>query len=254
MNFKGLSSREKILAAIVVLVFVGGGYGLLRAKPMLKAIADTKTATQAGEEKLRKTIIPEEPTESPAKLQKDQLAVEAELAARKQEASQLETRLAPPDSQELRLRISELAADYNLRIRINQAYAQNKVAKAGAAATTVYPQTRRGVRQAARDSRRAAAAQVAAQTSAAGAAQPGSLAPASGMHGLMFDMANGSDFQRPLQELGLEGTFDNTQQFLEGLQGLPWQVTAVQVQMVALTPKEGSRGQQQVSTTLIMQY
>ncbi len=249
MNFNHLSNREKVLVGIVVLVFVGGGYGVLRARPMLKAIADMKVAIQAGEDKLRKTVIPEEPNESPATLQKQQAEAEAELAVHKQEAEQIESRLAPPGSQELRLRISDLAADAHLRVLINQAYSLNKAAKATAPAAA-YPQTRRGARQAARDARRAAAA----QASAAAPAAPGALAPASGMHGLMFDMANGTDFQRPLQELGLEGSFDDTQKFLEGLQSLPWQVTPVQVQISALVPKDGYRGKQQVSTTLILQY
>ena len=45
IDLQNLSNREKILVAIVVLVFVGGGYGLLRAKPMIKSIADMKAAT-----------------------------------------------------------------------------------------------------------------------------------------------------------------------------------------------------------------
>lgn len=45
----------------------------------------------------------------------------------------------------------------------------------------------------------------------------------------MDKLVNGFEVSRPLHKLKIEGTYQSVKTFIEGLQGLPWQVTVVKI-------------------------
>lgn len=237
MKLKTLSTREQVLVLIVALVLVGGGYGLLRAMPAMKALKAMAESTDKAEQRIRTTEIPELPDQDEDSVQRDIREAEAALARVQGGMAAVEERLAPPDSQELKLRISSLAQQAGVFIIENKAYVPTALAQAAPAAPT-------------RKSRRARKA--AAATAAAQAAQPATPAMLPESEGLMARMAPGTPLHRPMQQLGMEGDFEGMRQFIQGLDRLPWQVTIVQFKLEAKPVDPPAGMPQRLSANLIL--
>lgn len=252
MNLKQMTLREQALIFVTVLVIAGGGYGLFRAKPALKAIADLRTQTEATQKRLQTEMLPEVPIEDIDRLDKRLAEARKAFEQRKLEAAEVEMRLAPMDSQELQLRISDLALDCNVRIRMKQALVLNAGVQAALSGATP-GMSKRAKRRAARAARQPAAA-VQPQARPVAPLASTTQAPAGGIHDLMSQMAIGAEFQRPMQTLTLEGQFEGVQQFIQGLDSLPWLVTVLQLEMEAVKMQEGQRGPQFITAKLVLQF
>ena len=165
---------------------------------------------------------------------------EQELAAIQHSATDIEQRLAEADSQELRLRISSLAQQSGIFIHESKAYvAVNPLQTAVASAPA----------RMSKRARRAAAATAAANPAAATVAGP-ELLPESA--GLMARMAPGTSFQRPMQQLGMEGDFEGIKHFIRGLDTLPWQVTVLQIKLEAQPSAPPVGMPQRLSVSMIL--
>ena len=236
MKLKTLSTREQVLVLVVAIVLVGGGYGALRALPAMKSLKAMAESTGKNEQRIRTTEIPELPDEDEDSMQRDIRETEASLARIQGGMRAVDERLAPADSQELKLRISGLAQQSGVFIIENKAFVPTALLQSSAAAP-------------ARKSKRArkAAAAAAAQT-----AQPVIPAVLPESEGLVARMAPGTPLHRPMQQLGMEGDFEGMRNFIQGLDRLPWQVTIVQFKLEAKPVDPPAGMPQRLSANLIL--
>lgn len=208
MKLSAMSAREQWLVVATLVVLLGGGYGLVRYRPALKALQAMQAQTAATEARLKTLVIPEEPMEDVDALKAQLTAAEGELLAARQHADQLAQRLAPLGSQDLKLKISDLAQRCGVRIRENEAYkVPAKPVAAPVAATAAKPGP-------------------APAQSAAVVEPPGSRPPLE-----MLERFTRPGLERPLQRLSMEGSYGAIREFLRGLEKLPWQVTVAQLQL-----------------------
>lgn len=240
MKLKNISLREQLMVFVAVGVLVVGGYGLLRFYPALKALKAMNESTAKTESRLKTTEIPELPDDDEDAVIREVRDVERVLIDMQGSVETVEQRLAPPDSQELRLRISDLARTSGVLILGNQAYLNANAAQPGVVATPA------SGKKAAKRARRAA---VAAPKIPAAAAEPAILPEADG---LLARMAPGTAFYRPMQQLSMEGDFEGIKNFIRGFDRLPWQVTIVQFTLEA-KPVDAPVGlPQRLSATMIL--
>jgi hypothetical protein len=229
MNLRNISTREQILIFIVALTVVAGGYGFLRYRPALKALAELQASNITTADRAKNAVIPEVPIEDPDELKEAFADAETELAATQLSMTDVEQRLAPIDSQELRLSISDVANNAGVRIRENVPYLVQRTAKA--AAGDVAPARKLSKRQ-----QRAAAR--AGGVAPAGAAVV-AAAPKDGE--LIYRLVNDLDEPRPFQRMSIEGNFSQIQRFVNELGKLTSMVTVAQIQidLSAQTPPSG---------------
>lgn len=216
MKLSALSAREQVLVVVTAAVMIGGAYGLLRYWPAVKALRETAAQTKATEERLQKLVIPDEPVEDMARLQRDLDAARMMLQSTRQRMAGLEQRLAPPGSQELKLKISELAQFHGVRIRENEAY------KPPVPQPTTPAQSATGAMSA---------------TPATNAGQGGPTSATVGSGGAqangppleMLELFLKPEWKRPLQRISMEGSYAGLRGFITALDKLPWQVSVVQL-------------------------
>lgn len=240
MKLKNISLREQIMVFAAVVVLIGGSYGLLRVHPALKELKVMNESTANTETRLKTTEIPELPDDDEDAVMRQTRDAERALADMQGGVATVEQRLASPDSQELRLRISDLARTSGVLILGNQAYLIANPAQPGAAATPA------SGKKAAKRARRAAAA---VPKTPAAAPKPAILPESDG---LLARMAPGTVFHRPMQQLTMEGDFEGIKHFIRGFDRLPWQVTIVQFKLEA-KPGDAPVGlPQRLSATMIL--
>lgn len=239
MKLATMTTREQVLVLLTAAILLGGGYGLLRYRPALKALGEMQTQTRQTEERLKTATIPDEPDEDADELREQMAAADEKLAAARARIAELEKTLPPTDAQEVKLRISELAQASRLLVRENEVY------KTGAATPVAGGGNNRAARRAAR-----AAARANAAAPAKNAAAPLPATPGIGME--MMERYTQPDYSRPLQRLSLEGYYADIRYFLDELQKLPWQVTVAQLQIETDTRPVDPGMPQPLRATLIL--
>lgn len=215
MTLPKLKTSEQILLAVVMLVLIMGGYGWLRFVPKNNDIVSLQSQAAATERKLLTTRIPEEPEQGIDELLKQLDDQEHALALVRTMADGVGERLAPFDSQELKVRISELARNTGVRIRTNEAFIKP-------ASMAVVPIVNK-------KKSKTAAAQAATNV----------ILPSS--HSWIARMSATTVFHRPMQRLELEGDYQSLRAFIHGLAELHWQVTVIQLKLERMpaTPLRG---------------
>lgn len=212
-----LSNREQLLAALAIVAVVAGGYGFLRFLPANKVIADLAQSAEATENRLLKTTIPEEPVEDIDRLMAQLDDQERAMALIRSQAEALEQRLAPFDSQEMIVSISQLARETQVRIRVNEALKVQAQGDAPAAAAGT--NNKKGKKNAKNAKNK---------PQAADESLPVILPEAAGW---IARMSPGTVFHRPLQRIELEGSYMAIRQFIHGLDELPYQVTVLRLKI-----------------------
>jgi Tfp pilus assembly protein PilO len=207
MKLRQLNPRERLLAGLILIVLVLGGYGLFRFEPRLDTIQRLERQKEATLNRLAKMDIPTEPEEGLDDIKRELEDQQKALDAIRESATQIEQQLAPLDSQELRVKISELARDSGIKIKVNEALRPQALKK----------NSRRG----------------------AGADEE-MIPPASA--GWITRMSPGSMFQRPLQRLEVNGDYLALRRFIHGLDSLPYQVTVIRLNIdkLDISPFRGS--------------
>jgi hypothetical protein len=211
-----MSNREQSLAALALVTVVAGAYGLLRFMPANNVIAELTKSTEATRQRLLKASMPEEPVEDIDRLITQLEERERALALVRAQAEAIEQRLAPFDSQDTIVGISQLARETQVRIRVNEAMkAQAQIEEKSQA------QTADGKKRKKEGNRKAKPADQSKN-------QPVIL-PAT--RGWIARMSPGTLFHRPLQRIELEGSYTAIRQFIHGLDGLPYQVTVLRIKI-----------------------
>ncbi|KGM07002.1 hypothetical protein LP43_1502 [Methylophaga thiooxydans] len=216
MKLKQLNNRERALAGIILLVIVLSGYGLLRFEPRLENIQRLEQQKEATLNRLAKMDIPTEPQEGIDEIKRKLEDQQKALDAIRESAVQIEQQLAPVDSQELKVKISELARDSGIRIRVNEALRPQPLKN----------NNRRGN-------------------------EDNEIIPPV-TTGWITRMSPGSMFQRPLQRLEVDGSYLALRRFIHGLDELPYQVTVIRlnIEKLEISPFKGSS--QMLKTEMIL--
>lgn len=266
MNLSKLSPREQLLALIVGVVVVLTLYGLLRLKPALAEMDNIRASITDTDKKIKTTTIPDPPLKSAEVLRREMKDMEAGIPQLKEDSKSLIARLAPQDSQELQILISDLARKNQLQIRERLPY---DPAKAVAA-----PVPRREDMQASKLTQKRAkrAASKAMRTGKAAPQEKKVIAKKTGqttelakmafediknpplrsLHDLPSTMSGNESLKRPLQRLVIEGSYRGLQRFIEDIEQLPWMVAVLKLD-VAATGKEPPPGlPQPITATLVL--
>jgi hypothetical protein len=221
-----LSNREQSLAALALVTVVAGAYGLLRFMPANQAIAALTDSAEATRQRLLKASVPEEPIEDIDSLLAQLEDREREVALVRTQAEAIEQRLAPFDSQDTIVGISQLARETQVRIRVNEAMkAQVQIGDKQQAQTAAVKKRKKA------DNRKAKPADPSNK-------QPVIL-PAT--RGWIARMSPGTLFHRPQQRIVLEGSYTAIRQFIHGLDELPYQVTVLRIK-IGKTPTPAPAG------------
>jgi hypothetical protein len=219
MTFDKLSNREQVLIFIVVATFVAGGYGLFRFVPQLKKLTELQANVIANKEKVKNPQFPDEPMDDIEDLKDKTEALEADLENLHVSLDSVSNSLAPTDSQEMILKISEAARSAGVRVIESVPYLVQKKEPAAANDTNQQKLSKRAQKKLNKSIRKANGANAASGAS-------GSM-PKEGE--LIYRLVNELENPRPFQYIGVEGTFVNLQKFIQNLRNLPWQATIVKL-------------------------
>lgn len=219
MTFDKLSNREQVLIFIVVATFVAGGYGLFRFVPQLKKLTELQANVIANKEKVKNPQFPDEPMDDIEDLKDKTEALEADLENLHVSLDSVSNSLAPTDSQEMILKISEAARSAGVRVIESVPYLVQKKEPLAANDTNQQKLSKRAQKKLNKSIRKANGANAASGAS-------GSM-PKEGE--LIYRLVNELETPRPFQHIGVEGTFANLQKFIQNLRNLPWQATIVKL-------------------------
>lgn len=203
MKIKQLNKREKLMAGVIISIVLLSGYGYLRFEPRLSGI-DRLTAQKDGTLNRIATLeIPEEPLESMEQLKLELDDLEKALQAIEENSQQIEAQLAPVDSQELKLRISELARDSGIAIKINEVFRVDPITPSQNSNRETDKQNNKEI------------------------LPPFEL-------NWVKKLAPNSMFHRPLQRVVIDADYTSLRRFIHGLDNLPYRVTVVRINIEKL--------------------
>lgn len=211
MKLHQLNNREQLLMALVAIVIVVGAYGLLRFWPANRIIADLQQSAEATQNRLLKAKIPDEPAEDVDRLISQLEDQERAMALIRAQAEVLEQRLAPFDSQETIVAISQLARETQVRIRVNEPM-KTKARGPASSAGAKNKKIKKNKSKSAKESQN----------------RPVILPETMGW---IARMSPGTMFHRPIRRIELEGSYMAIRKFIHGLDSLPYQVTVLRLKI-----------------------
>lgn len=220
MKFDKLTNREQILIFIVILTFVAGGYGLLRFVPALKKQGELQATIAKNKAAIKSPNMPEEPFDDVDDLKEKITKLEAEFAGIEITLENAEKSLAPTDSQEMVLKISEAARTAGVRVTESVPYLVPK--KDGSTATA-----QANVPKLSKRARRDRAKKIASGSKRTSVMPATGNMPKEGE--LIYRLVNDLEISRPFQRLTVEGNFADLQTFIHALRAMPWQATVVKL-------------------------
>lgn len=232
MALDKISNREQVLIFIVVATFVAGGYGLFRFVPQTKQLAELQATVKVNQDKIKNPNFPDEPGEDAEDLQEKLEDLESVMVNARANLDALEKNLAPTDSQEMVLKISEAARASGVRVIENVPYlVQSKDGEAANQANK--PRLTKRAQKKLNRAARANALKTGSVASAAGGI------PKEGE--LIYRLVNELETARPFQRISVEGNFSDLQKFIQSVRSMPWQATIVKLDIdVAIqTPPQG---------------
>lgn len=234
MAWDKLSNREQVLIFIVITTFVAGGYGLFRFVPQFKKLSELQSAIAKNQEKIKSPVFPEEPLEELDDLQEKLEDLQQVLADKRITLDSAEKNLAPTDSQEMILKISEAARAAGVRVTESVPYLVQR--KGGDAETqTNKPKiSKRAQRKLDREAKKKAR-----QNGGGAQASTSGGVPKEGE--LIYRLVNELDNPRPFQRISVDGSFTDLQKFIQSVRSMSWQATIVKLDIdVAIqTPPQG---------------
>lgn len=203
MNLSTMNNKQQLVWAISIVITVSLLYVFFRYTPEVHMITALKSEVKSTQKKLakhKKKTAPKEDLDTLLVQLKDQ---EKAIEFNKEHAAELEARLAPFDSQELKLRISQLANTSNLVVK------QNETVKSFPVNNPVTQQIKKK------------------KTTNKSAVKTNTLLPET--YSWVSRMSPGTLLYRPMQRLSVHGYYASIQEFIYGLDSLPWQVTVLKL-------------------------
>ena len=214
-----LKQSEQLLIAITLFAIVLSAYSLLRFVPKYQEITSLALSAEQTERKLQKARIPNEPDQDVQQLMSQLDDQEQAMTLIGEMANSVQQRLAPIDSQELKVLISQLARDLKVRITANERIE----GKAPALKKVAQKKKKRKQKKA-----------TVPNENTTEIALPAS-------YSWLDRMAPNTLYYRPLQRIELVGEYRTIRAFIQELDNLPWQVTVVRlkIEKQSITPLRG---------------
>ena len=218
-NLARLTKSEQILIAITLTLILLGGYAILRFIPKYQDISTIARSAEKTEQKLLKARMPEEPLQGVTQLNNKISDQEKAVALISDMVVSVQQRLAPIDSQELKVLISKLARDLQVRITANEQIDAKPAQLPMIALSNKKKNNKK-------------------KSTVAETSENIILPP---NYSWLERMAPKTLFYRPLQRVELLGHYLSIRTFIQELDNLPWQVTVVRMKIdkQPLTPIRG---------------
>ena len=235
MAFDKLNNREQVLIFILAAAFVVGSYGLLRLVPQLKKLTELQAVVTQNQDKVKNPTYPDDPMEDIEDLDDKAEELEAELVNLRTALDGIEINLAPTESQEVILKISEAARASGVRVIESVPYLVQKkegVVPNQANKPKISKRAQRKIDMEASNKVAAMGVGAAATSANGGIAKEGEL---------IYRLVNDLKTPRPFQHISVEGTFIDLQQFIQSLRNMPWQTTIIKldIDVSIQTPAQG---------------
>ena len=213
-----LTKSEQVLIAITLVVILLGAYSLLRFVPKYQEISSLALSAEKTERKLMKARIPNEPDQDVQQLLSQLDDQEQAMTLISDMADSVQQGLAPIDSQELRVLVSQLARDLKVRITANERVEGKTPA----------------LKAIAKKKKKKAKKTTAKIENTKDIALPAS-------YNWLDRMAPNTLYYRPLQRIELAGQYRSIRAFIQELDNLPWQVTVIRIKIEkqSITPLRG---------------
>ncbi len=224
MSLNQLDSKKQFAVLVLAAVLLMGLYLQFRFMPAVAEVGQLNKQLKADKSLLKAPNIPEEPFENVEELKDEIVDLEVELEQLTQQSSSLAKKLPEADSQDLMLKISELARSSRVRIVNNVPFLTKKRVELKLSATG--NKKKLTAKEKRKQERRVRKAMKKARKNAGKSTGIGVYTREGE---LMDKLVNGFAVSRPLHKLKVEGTYSSMKAFVEGLQGLPWQVTIVKI-------------------------
>jgi hypothetical protein len=225
MNLNTLQKKYQWMIVIVVIMIIFALYIFFRLVPRYQEVSMLGKQLAADVKLLKNPKIPEEPLEDAEYLKKKLNNITGNIEAIGGQAKNLEQRLAPIDSQDVILKISAVARTSRVKVVQNLPYLVQRRAPAG---ESIDEKVKKKKLTPAAERKLRKKLQKQAKKAKKNAAKFGGIVGALTREGELMDkLVNDFAEARPLQEIKVEGTFDNLKKFIEGVQVMPWQVTIV---------------------------
>lgn len=225
MKLNTLQKKYQWLILITMVIIIISVYGIFRLMPRYTEVSALGKQLAADVRLLKNPKIPEEPTADTGYLKQKLKGINGRLDSIGGQAKNLEQRLAPLDSQDVILKISAVARTSRVKVVQNLPYLVQRRAPVGESIDEklkkqkLTPAEERKLRKKLRKQ---------AKRAKKDAAKFGGVVGALTREGELMDkLVNDFVEARPLQEVKVEGTFDNLKTFIEGIQVMPWQVSIV---------------------------
>lgn len=214
MALSKINTREQILVAVVAIVLILGSYTLFRFIPENKHIVSLQNQAEKTERKLQSARIPDEPDEGIDELLKQLDDQEQSLNLINEMADGVAQNLAPFDSQQVIIMVSQLARQSDVLVKTSETL---KVAPIQATSQ--------------KKKKKKKSKNIINETNI--------ILPAT--RNWIDRMSASTLFHRPMQRLILEGDYQSLRSFIHGLDDLGWQVTVVRfkIEKMPTAPMQG---------------
>lgn len=240
MKLNTLRKKYQWLILITVMIVIFSLYTIFRLMPRYQEVSVLGKQLAADVSLLKNPKIPEEPTADTGYLKQKLENINGNLDAISGQAKNLEQRLAPLESQDVILKISAVARTARVKVVQSLPYLVQRRAQAGESIgekmkkQKLTPAEERKLRKKLRKQ---------AKRAKKDTAKFGGVVGALTREGELMDkLVNDFVEARALQEVKVEGTFDNLKTFIDGVQAMPWQVTIVKFDVDIKDVQKAPRG------------
>lgn len=227
MDLNRLSAKQQWALLLVLLVLLATPYAIKRFWPAYQTLMQNQQKLQINQNTVKNPDLPEMPSVDEEDVQADIEAMQQRLDGLISQTDTLQSRIAPPESQDVLLELSAAARVNNITILENVPYIVQRVAESVAAKkTSGTTAPARRMDKADRRALRAANRRAAATQTSSGKSMIGAI-PREGE--LIYDVVNQLDEARPIQFMSLQGTYFGLMGFIEAIRNLPVQVTLLNI-------------------------
>lgn len=239
MALEKMTQREQILILIVISIFIGGAYALLRYVPQTKVLNESSATLEKNKEEIKNPKFPEEPDEDAADLKEKEEELLAQLNTLRISMESEQAKLSPTNqNQDMLLKISEAARLAGVKVIENVPYLVQRIdAEAESAKKVDTTKSRSKQRRRIKALKKLGrGAEIYAGTTGPGA--QGAI-PKEGE--LIYHLVNDFEQARPLQKISVEGAFKDLQTFIQAVSNMQYQATIVKldIDVKFQTPPQG---------------
>lgn len=223
-----LSPRTQLIIVIIVSLLILAFYGNQRVLPKYNELSKTSQRLTRDKQHVAAPVFPDIPIDDVELLKEKSETLGTKLSLLNEQFSSLEGSLAPIDTQDALLKISQTARTAGVRVIESVPYiVQRRLSKKEKLAQNASKKPVNIAEQRKARNERKKARRLTKKLGLANA-----TIGAKTIEGELMDrLVNGLDEARMLQRVSVQGTFANLKKFIQSIQALPWQITVVKLDM-----------------------